>query len=243
VRKRWSLGLTGLGPWFGLVLACAESTEAPKTPSEIAEPGHESPQARPAQSAAEPAADASPIAPPSAPSSPAVPTITQRPDPKPRNITYTVTPDGLTVDIEGARFKPQARATKLPGGAYGIEIEVAAEARDERNHTLSSPALGPLSIAVHIRDKRGLEVAKYGDRREGDGQQLLLPGDPLVLKRSWPSGEVKGPLWWGQSVRIDVGLWSLGTDAEPGRPVRKLFVVDMVADGKAHAVVNAPDVP
>jgi hypothetical protein len=159
-----------------------------------------------------------------------------------REVVYTVTPQGLTIEVEGARFKPRATVTKQPGGGFGIDLVVEAEAKDERNHTLLSPTLGPLAIAARIRDKADKEVAHYADRRVGDGQELLLPGNPLVLKRSWPSGEVKGPLWWGQKVHLDVGLWGLGTDADAGRPLKKLFVVDMVGGHKPQAIISPPDI-
>lgn len=178
--------------------------------------------------AAEPAASSEPVAP-----APSVPV---------REVIYTVSPDGLTIDIEGARFKPRAKVVKQANGGFGIELEVAAEAKDDRNHTLLSPQLGPLAISARVFDKSDKELAHYADRRIGDGQELLLPGNPLVLRRSWPSGEVKGPLWWGQKVHIDVGLWGFGTDSAEGRPVKKLFVVEMVAGAKAQAVISPPDV-
>ncbi len=163
--------------------------------------------------------------------------------PDPRKVAYRVTPNGLIVEIEGARFTPKATAKKLPKGAYGIELEVVAEALDDRTHTLLSPKLGPLSMAAVIFDKKGEEHRRYNDRREGKEQQFLLPGASLTLERSWPSGEVEGPLWWGQKVRLEVGLWGLGLDGDEGRPVRKLFVVEMTAGNNPRAVVTPPDVP
>lgn len=177
---------------------------------------------------AEPATSTAPVAP-----APSVPV---------REVVYTVSPDGLTIDIEGARFKPRAKVVKQANGGFGIDLEVAAEAKDDRNHTLLSPQLGPLAISARVFDKSDKELAHYADRRIGDGQELLLPGNPLMLERSWPSGEVKGPLWWGQKVHIDVGLWGFGTDSAEGRPVKKLFVVEMVAGAKAQAVISPPDV-
>jgi hypothetical protein len=43
-------------------------------------------------------------------------------------------------------------------------------------------------------------------------------------------------------VHIDVGLWGFGTDAEQVRPLKKLFVVEMVAGAKAQAVVSPPEI-
>jgi hypothetical protein len=161
--------------------------------------------------------------------------------PESRDVVYRVTPAGLQIDIEGARFSPRATVKKLDGGAFGLELEVTAESRDDRTHSLLTPALGPLSFAATLFDKSGKEVKRYNDRREGSEQTLLLPGNPLTLRRSWPSGEVRGPLWWGQKMRLEVGLWGFGTDGAEGRPVRKLFVVDLVAGNNATALVGPPE--
>ncbi len=163
--------------------------------------------------------------------------------PQPRKVIYRVTPKGLVVEVEGARFTPKAMVKKLDKGAFGVELEVVAEATDDRTHTLLSPKFGPLSMAAVIYDKKGAEQRRYNDRRDGKDQEFLLPGAPLTLERSWPSGEVQGPLWWGQKVRLEVGLWGLGVDGDEGRPVRKLFVVEMVAGNKSTAVITPPEVP
>ncbi len=163
--------------------------------------------------------------------------------PQPRKVIYRVTPKGLIVEVEGARFTPKATVKKLDKGAFGVELEVVAEAMDDRTHTLLSPKFGPLSMAAVIYDKKGAEQRRYNDQRDGKDQEFLLPGAPLTLERSWPSGEVQGPLWWGQKVRLEVGLWGLGVDGDEGRPVRKLFVVEMVAGNKSTAVITPPEVP
>src|SRR5690606_36591402 len=123
----------------------------------------------------------------------------------PRNVNYRITPDGLVVDIEGARFKPTAKLRKLGNGGYAIDIEVTAESTDDREHTLLSPEHGPLSMAATIYDKQGEAARRHGDFRNGKDEQTLKPGSPLKLTRSWPSGSVKGPLWWGERVQIEVG--------------------------------------
>lgn len=158
-----------------------------------------------------------------------------------RDIVYRVTPNGLVVEVDGARFKPAATAKKLGGGAYGIELTVVAEGVDDRTHVLLSPKQGPLSLAATIFDKHGKVHTQYGDTRDGEDQEFLMPGGTLTLTRSWPSGSVKGPLWWGQRVRLEVGLWGLGAEQDPGRPVRKLFAVEMVGGNKPSAVVTPPE--
>jgi len=162
-----------------------------------------------------------------------------------RDVIYKVTPEGLVVEADGVRFLPKAQPVKLANGGYGIRLEVTARVVDERTHTLLGHAHGPLSIAALIEDGKGQQKARHADSR-GDGPragelEILQPGQDVVLTRSWPSGSVKGPLWWGQKVRLQVGLWGLGADDEAPRPLRKLCTVDMVAGAKPVAVVSPPE--
>jgi hypothetical protein len=158
-----------------------------------------------------------------------------------REVLYKVTPQGLVVDVDGVRFKPKAEPTKKPNGGYGIRITVEAESMDDDTHVLLSPDNGPLSFAVRIYDKDGNEQAKHGDERTGDEQQYIMPGGPLTLTREWPSGSVKGPLWWGQKVTLHVGLWGLGRANDKTRPLKKFFVVEMVGGAKPQAVISPPE--
>ncbi len=162
-----------------------------------------------------------------------------------RDVIYKVTPDGLVVEADGVRFLPKAKPVKLANGGYGIHLEVTAMVIDERAHTLLGHTHGPLSIAALIKDAKDRQTAQHTDTR-GDGPrtgelEILQPGQDVVLTRSWPSGSVKGPLWWGQKVRLQVGLWGLGADDETPRPLRKLCTVDMVAGAKPTAVVSPPE--
>lgn len=160
--------------------------------------------------------------------------------PREREVLYKVTPGGLVVEVDGVRFKPTAEPTKKSNGGYGIKITVEAEATDDDTHVLLSPEHGPLSFAVTIFDKKGNEQARHGDVRNGDEQQFIMPGGPLKLSREWPSGAVKGPLWWRQKVTLHVGLWGLGRATEKGRPLQKFFIVEMVGGSKAQAVITPP---
>lgn len=162
--------------------------------------------------------------------------------PPSRDVVYRVTPEGLVVDADGMRFKPSAKSVRLSNGGYGIQLEVTAEVTDGRTHGLLSSQHGQLSLAAVIRDKNDKEVAHHTDTREaGAGQQeRLQPGATVVLARSWPSGSVKGPLWWGQKVRLMVGLWGLGAGDEAPRPLKKLFVVDMVAGAQPRPLISPP---
>lgn len=204
----------------------ADSSPDAAEPQPPASPGHMQPCEEPVKPAASPG---------SAP----------KPAPKPqREITYRVTQEGLIVEADGVRFKPTATPVRLANGGYSIQLEVAVEVIDDRTHTLLSPPLGPLALAAVIRDKNDQQVAHHSDSREPgsaqDDLEVIEPGSSTVLKRTWPSGTVKGPLWWGQKVRLMVGLWGLGADDETPRPLNKLFLVDMVAGAKPSAIISPP---
>ncbi len=222
--------------WLGvlvLVLGGCGSTDA-KPPSAPVSP----PAPRPAPVEPEPVETPPDAAPEPEPPPAAEPE--PNPDPEPRKVIYRVSPQGLIIEVEGLRLTPKATARKMPNGGYAIDMEVVAEAMDDRSHTLLSPTLGPLAIAVKVFDKKGNLKAEYADEREGAEQQFVMPGGPLTFERSWPSGSVKGPLWWGQRVRLQAGLWGLGTDGDSGRPLRKLFVVDMTAKANPKPTITPP---
>ena len=165
----------------------------------------------------------------------------QASDPEPRQVIYRVTPEGLLIEVAGVRFQPQAEAVKHANGGYGIRLKVKAQSIDDQAHVLLSPKGGPLALAATIYQKNGSQHAQHGDTREGNDREFVMPGGVLELTREWPSGTVRGPLWWGQKVRLDVGLWGLGgAENSDERPVRKLFVVDMVGGANARAVITPP---
>lgn len=209
----------------------AESAEAWDTEPQSAEP-----------EAAPPSTDAGPVTEPSGG------TKANAAPPPSREVVYRMTSEGLVVEADGVRFKPSAKPVTLPNGGYGIELKVETEVLDQRAHTLLSPPHGPLSLAAVIRDKNDQPVAQHGDKRQPtsaggqDDMEILTPGATVTLERKWPSGNVKGPLWWGQKVRLMVGLWGLGSEEENPRPLKKLFVVDMVGGAKAQALIQPPDV-
>lgn len=244
--KRWLKRGRWCGVWISCV-ACGGSPAEPATPespsaAEASEPA-DSPSLSESSAADEPTTRDAGTAPDgeAAATRGAAGEEQLASPPEQRNVVYRVSPGGLVVEVDGTRFKPTATAKKLGGGAYGIDLTVLAEAIDDRTHTLLSPQAGPLSIAATIFDKHGKEHARYGDTRDGEDQEFLMPGGTLTLTRSWPSGSVKGPLWWGQTVRLEVGLWGLGAEQDAGRPVRKLFVVEMVGGNKPQAVVSPPE--
>jgi hypothetical protein len=169
----------------------------------------------------------------------------QDPETEPRKILYRSTPEGLIIEVAGARFRPQATPVKLSNGGYAIELRVTAEATDGKSHGLLSPENGTLALAATLFDKHGKQLAHHVDERRGEDHEFLTPSAELVLSRRWPSGSVKGPLFWGQRVKLFVGLWGLSASDEGEgrtRPVRKLFVVEMVGGAKPVAVITPPDV-
>jgi hypothetical protein len=66
-----------------------------------------------------------------------------------------------------------------------------------------------------------------------------MDGAPKTFRQRWP-GRGQPKLWGGQTVTLEVGLWGVRADADRGRPVRRLFVVKMVAGNKPQAVISPP---
>lgn len=230
----WSILLAGLG-----CVACGGGSIEPAV---VDEPAPETPTpVRPASAETDPVADDESEAADDAEGAQQA-DAEQEPAPKQREVLYKQTQGGLVVDVDGLRLTPKAEPVKKPNGTYGIKITVEAESIDDDTHSLLSPENGPMSFFVKIFDKNGVEQARYGDQRVGDEQQFVMPGGPLTLTREWPSGSVKGPLWWGQSVMLEVGLWGLGRGAEKTRPMQKFFRVNMVAGAKPQAIVMPPEI-
>lgn len=239
-NSRWRLtsflGHAALASLASLHLACGAGSPEPAEPSPslAQQPAHAAEPAEPPKPGASPETTAQSQVPPEAESA------EEEAAPVQRNVLFKVTESGLVVDVDGVRFKPKAEPVKKPNGSYGIRVTVDAESTDDDTHVLLSPENGPLSFAAFIADKSGAETAHYGDERSGDDQQFIMPGGPLTFTREWPSGSVKGPLWWGQKVTLQVGLWGLGRPNEQTRPMKKFFVVEMIAGAKAQAVISPP---
>lgn len=240
INFRWRLtsflGHAALASLALLHLACGASSPEPAepSPSPAQQPAHAAEPADPPKPAAQPETTAQAESP--AEAEPAE----EESAPVQRNVLFKVTESGLVVDVDGVRFKPKAEPVKKPNGSYGIRVTVEAETTDDDTHVLLSPENGPLSFAALIYDKSGAETARYGDERSGDDQQFIMPGGPLTFTREWPSGSVKGPLWWGQKVTLQVGLWGLGRANEQTRPMKKFFVVELVGGAKTQAVIAPP---
>lgn len=159
-------------------------------------------------------------------------------EPRGREIVYRVTPKGLVIEIDGFHLRPQAKPFKEKNGAYGVELVVTAESFDGRQYWLSKPKAGPFSIAGKIESKSS-PALRFADRREGEGEELIHSGEPRTLRQRWP-GRGQPKLWWGQTLTLEVGLWGVRADSGRERPVRRLFLVKMVAGNPPQAVVSPP---
>lgn len=155
-----------------------------------------------------------------------------------REVVYRVTPKGLVIEIDGIHLRPEAKPFKDKTGAYGIELVVNAESFDGRQYWVSQPKAGPLSIAGKIEASAG-KVSRFADERNGGTEEPVLGGAPRRFVQRWP-GRGQPKLWAGQTVTLEVGLWGVRAETERERPVRRLFVVKMVAGNKSPAVITPP---
>ncbi len=159
-------------------------------------------------------------------------------EPSRREIVYRVTPKGLVIEIDGLHLRPEARPFKDQHGAYGIELILKAESFDGRQYWVNKPKEGPLSIAGKIESKDG-KPSRFLDQREGKTEELVHSAEPRTFRQRWP-GRGQPKLWWGQTVTLEVGLWGFRSDSGRERPVRRLFVVKMLAGNKPQAIVSPP---
>lgn len=227
----WLASLLG-----ALQLACGSSQAPAQAADEPAPAQSAAPSSTPAPVQAEhPAAE-----PPDAPSEPETSKAEpEDPDNRQRQVLYRTTPAGLAVSVEGVQFLATASPVKLKNGGFGIKLKVTAEAKDDNMHTLMSPQNGPLAVAGKIKRGKSGEEVPFGDDRGNEDEQFIAPGSPLEIERDWPPQN--GPYaWWGDEIELQVGLWGLANAGERRRPVRKLFLVKMVATDKGKPVVLAP---
>ncbi len=156
---------------------------------------------------------------------------------KEREVRYLVKPEGLQIDVAGARFFPKARAVKVKGG-WGVTIDVKASAEDDRTHSLLRSNDGALAFAGTV--VRGGKATEFGDERGSGEEQLLFPGAPLTLSRNWPGNLDLAPLARGDELRLEVGLWGLGRDATSRRPVKKFCLVRVSPGSRRPSVLVTP---
>ena len=154
-------------------------------------------------------------------------------EPKGSNITYRMTPSGLVIEVDGLRLEPKAEPLKFSGG-WGVHLSVHVSATDAHAHHLLSPANGPLMVATEI-DGTGGKKERIGDERKGDAEMIIEAGEATSFDRA-----MTHPIKAGESLKLQVGLWGVGRDAEDRRPIKKLFVVNMIAGAKTPQPVITP---
>lgn len=155
-----------------------------------------------------------------------------------REIVYRVTAKGLVIEVDGIHLRPEAKPFKDKNGAYGVELVVNAESFDGRQYWVNQPREGPLSIAGKVESKGG-KSSRFADQRDGSGEQAVTAAEPRRFKQRWP-GHGQPKLWWGQTVTLEIGLWGVRADGGRERPVRRLFVVKMLAGNQPQAVISPP---
>ena len=147
---------------------------------------------------------------------------------------YRMTSSGLVIDLEGIQLEPKAEPVKL-GGGWAVKVVMRAKVTDDREHHLQNPTQGPLMVAVEI--DRGGKKELVPDQRQGDGELTLSKSSAPPIER-----EFRKPIVSGQSLTLYVGLWGLSDDAGDKKPIKRLFVVRMVAGShKPQPVVSAPE--
>ena len=218
---------------FGVcaALGCGGAAPSPATPPPAPEATAAPEPAPSAPKAASPDVDGAPA---DAPKEPPAEEAPQAAPPGGKNIVYRMTASGLVIDLDGVQFEPRAEPLKL-GGGWGVKLSVRAKVTDERDHRLQNPAQGPLMVAEEI--DRGGKKEVVPDQRQGDGELVLAKSTATPIER-----ELRKPIVAGQSLTLYVGLWGLGVEQGDRKPIKKLFVVRMVAGThKPQPVVSAPE--
>jgi hypothetical protein len=191
-----------------------------------------------AKTASEPAPSDAPGAEPEPAPSPSAPVAAPKEPPAadknaPREVSYRVTPEGLVIEVDGVELRPRAKSIKVKGG-WGVEVSLDVTANKLRY--LSNPENGPLAFAGNVIRKG--QKTHFGDERNGTDAVNVEPGVKKTFTRTYP-GKGQQPLWWGEELELEAGLWGLGNDGER-RPIKKLFKLKMVARDGAPAVISPP---
>jgi hypothetical protein len=226
---------------FPAMLAClaigcggaARPVEPKAAPSEVTAPaapaaGSESPGAPAPEAPAEPPPGAATdTASASAPGSddaskPGAASEAPSPPPKGYTISYRTTPSGLVIELDGLRLEPKVEPIKTAKG-WTVKLTVHVHATDDHMHRFLSPEGGPLMVAAEI-DRGGGKKDHVVDQRKGDTEAFVTAGDSPPFTR-----ELATAITAGQSLTLHVGLWGLARDADDRKPIKKLFVVKMVA--------------
>jgi hypothetical protein len=208
----------------------AESAPPPSAPSSPPEPAP----------AAEPPPAAAPAEPPPAADAPAPAAADEAAAARDaqRDIKFIQTPEGLRVEILGVKFVPKVETVRTPAG-FGVKVMLSATASEAR--TLLAPKAGPIAFAGSIQRAGKSEPERFGDEREGEGEQPLGAGTTVKLSREWPGKLKVQALGNGDVLELDVALWGLGTSASDRRAVKQFLRVSAKVDKwKASARVEVP---
>src|SRR5262249_6389691 len=76
-----------------------------------------------------------------------------------REVKYTVTPEGLKIEVAGVRFMASAEAKQI-GQGWGTKVSLKAEATDGKAHTFLSPKNGPIAFAAAVFKKGSTEAER-----------------------------------------------------------------------------------
>jgi hypothetical protein len=155
-----------------------------------------------------------------------------------RDIVYRVTPKGLVIEADGVHFRPEAKVVREKGGSYSIQLVLNVESFDGRRYWVDKASKGPLSIAGKVEDGKG-KISRFDDRRGETSEEGVMSEAPRRFEQRWP-GQGQPKLRAGQTVTLEVGLWGVRAESERERPVRRLFVVKLVAGDRAPAVITPP---
>lgn len=159
---------------------------------------------------------------------------------EPRELVYRVRPDGLLIEYDGLSLRPRAEAQRLSNGGYGIRLTVSYEPSPEAVHELRLSEGSPLSVYAKIFDKAGNQKATVADtRRASDTVDVCVDCPSEPWQAVWPRAEGT-PLWWGERVVLEVGLWGIGLDETDRRPMKRLFLVEYRAGDSSDPVVRPP---
>jgi hypothetical protein len=155
-----------------------------------------------------------------------------------QEIVYRVTPKGLVIELDGIHFRPEVKPFKDKNGAYGVELLLTAESFDGRQYWIDMSKTGPLSVAGKIKAKDG-KSSRFSDEYKASEEQAILPSEAHRFRQRWP-GPGQPKLGWGQTATLEIGLWGVRADAGRERPVRRLFVVEMLAGNPPRPVISPP---
>lgn len=207
------------------------------TPPEPAAPAAKADPA-PSATATTPAEPVEPSPSPSAEASAKPPE--PEPDTSPREVKYVMASGKLEVIAEGVHFRPTAKAVRV-GGGWGVQIDVEAEAEDDKMHSLLQPKSGALALAGKLTRKAG-KIEALADTRDGEDEAFVTPGTITKLVAKWPSKAGDKPLGAGDKITLQVGLWGIGADAKSRRPLKKFLSLTMqVGKGEPRPLLAPPE--